>query len=248
MLLFFYKVNFQMSLFNNFVDWLFPTKCIICGDEIQKNSIFCPKCFTKATFIDYPFCKICGKLFSNSYCYSENCICENCVKNTHFFDVARALFQYDDISKSVVFKIKKYADNNVAKICLNMLFKKYLDVFNSFNFIVPVPSHWSRVLKRGYNPADIISFELSNILNIPVQKILKRVKKTDYQKGKSTKDRYENVKNAFVCSEKNLLEQKIILVDDVMTTGATLNECSKILKSKNCLKIFCLTICTTKNI
>ena len=237
-----------MSLFNNFFDWLFPTKCVICGNEIHKNSIFCPKCFAKATFIDYPFCQICGKLFSNSYCYSENHICENCVKNIRFFDIARALFQYDNISKNVVFKIKKYSDNYVAKVCLDMLLKKYSGIFNSFNFIVPVPSHWSRVLKRGYNPADIIAFELSSILNIPVKKILKKKKKTDYQKGKNTKDRYENVKNAFICCEKNLLEKKVILVDDVMTTGATLNECAKVLKTQNCLKIFCITICTTKNI
>jgi len=219
----------------------------MCGCEIIHDSIFCVKCFSKVTFIDYPFCKICGKMLESSYGNSnDNFLCDTCQTYPRYFDKARALFQYDDVSKNVVMKIKNHADNFVAHLCAVMMFSKYKDLFRQADCLVPVPSHWSRFLKRGFNPADIIAIEFSKISNLPIFKILKRAKKTDYQKGKNIDERFNNVKNAFSCSKNTELSRKtIILIDDVMTTGATLNECANILKHHQCSKIFCLTIAST---
>ena len=229
-------------------DWLFPKKCLICGNEICSDSILCPKCFAKITFIAYPFCEICGKMLDNSYntVADSKLLCETCEKYHRSFDKARALFLYDEISKYVIMKIKKHADNTVANTCCKMLVLRHMNIFAQADYIVPVPSHWSRILKRGYNPADIISIELSKISKIPVLKLLKRIRKTEYQKGKSIQERFENVDNAFVyAGKKNVSGKSIILVDDVMTTGATLHECSKALKTHSRGKIFCITIATT---
>jgi len=229
-------------LIKEIINWIFPYKCIICGCEILENSIFCPKCFSKLTFIDYPFCNKCGKILNSSY--NEN-TCEICAKYTREFDFARALFQYDQYSMNIIMKIKKQADNYVAKICANKLYRKYNELFTNADFIVPVPSHWIRILKRGYNPANIIAYELSKISGTKYMNLLKRIRRTKYQKEKNFKERLENVKNAFKCKE-NLHNKSIILVDDVFTTGATLNSCSKALHSSGCKNIYCLTIATTK--
>ena len=228
-------------------DWLFPKKCLICGSEITSDSIFCLKCFSKVTFIDYPFCKICGKILESSYGNVDNdFLCNTCQTYPRYFDKARALFQYDDVSKNVVMKIKNHSDSFVARLCAVMMFSRYKDILRQADCLVPVPSHWSRFLKRGFNPADVIAVEFSKIANLPICKILKRIKKTEYQKGKNIFERLNNVKNAFSCSKNNKLSGKtVILIDDVMTTGATLNECASMLKSHGCLKVFCLTIAST---
>ena len=128
-----------------------------------------------------------------------------------------------------------------------MLFSKYRDLFVKADFLTPVPSHWSRLLRRGFNPSDIIAGELSKVSGVPVRRVLKRVRKTQYQRNKGISERFENVRDAFDC--KLPLQGKIvILVDDVMTTGATLNECAATLKRYGCVKVFCLTIGTTRNV
>lgn len=224
-------------------NWLFPSKCLICGCQSNENSIFCSRCFSKITIIDYPFCKICGKILESSF--EEDCICNTCLKFPRNFELARSLFQYDKVSKQIVMMIKKQSDNFAAKDCSRMIYSKYENILKTADFIVPVPSYWSRILKRGYNPADIIAIELSKISDIPFVDALKRIRKTQYQKNKQIYERFENVKDAFSC-RTDLSEKTIILVDDVFTTGATLNECSKVLKTQGCEKIFCITIATTR--
>lgn len=224
------------------INWIFPYKCIVCGCEILENSIFCPKCFSRLTFIEYPFCNKCGKILNSSY----QDICESCSKYERKFDLARSLFQYDQYSINLIMKIKKQADIYIAKNCANKLFRKYSELFSNADYIVPVPSHWTRVLKRGYNPADIIALELSKISGVKYKNFLKRTRKTKYQKEKNFKERLENVKDAFKCSE-DIQNKVIILVDDVFTTGATLNSCSKALHFAGCKKIYCITIATTKS-
>ena len=182
------------------------------------------------------------ELVSNSSC--ENLLCETCQKHQWHFDKARALFVYDNISKNIVMKIKKQSNNFVANLCVRMLFSRYRDIVTQSDVIVPVPSHWSRILRRGYNPADIIAIEFSKFSGLPVCKVLKRVRKTNYQKGKNILERFENVKDAFSCND-DLSEKIIILIDDVMTTGATLNECAKVLKNSHSLKVFCITVSST---
>lgn len=229
----------------DFFNWLLPHKCLVCSSQTAEKSIFCPKCFSQITMIDYPFCKICGKILEISF--DANPICELCSNHQRTFNIARSLFEYDLHSRKIVMKIKKQADNDAAKICCQMIYNRYVSLFKNVDYIVPVPSHWTRVLKRGYNPATIIAVELSRASKIPLLNTLKRAKKTAYQKGKNFQERYKNVEGVFQCS-KDLLNKTIILVDDVLTTGATLEECSKALKKRGCKEIRCVTIASTKSL
>jgi ComF family protein len=229
-------------MIKEFVNWLLPHKCLICNCETIEDSVFCAQCFFLVVLVDYPFCKMCGKMFETSI--MEGDLCETCSTFRKKFNFARALFLYNHVSKQVIMKIKKQSDNETARKCCKMIFSKYKDLFKSANLIVPVPSHWTRILKRGYNPASIIAIELSKISNIQYCNVLKRIRKTDYQKNKTIQERIENVKGAFFC-RKDLSDQTVILVDDVFTTGATLNECSDSLKKSGCREVICFTLATT---
>jgi ComF family protein len=194
-------------------------------------------------FIDQPICKLCGRMFETLYACDE--MCNTCLEFPPSFDEARALFQYNETSKNMVMKIKKNADNHVAKTFARMLFTRYPIVFKNADLIVPVPSHWLKIMKRGYNPAAIIASEISKISGIAYMNAMRDLKKTRQQKHKSIQERMENVAGAFIC-KKRLHDKNIILVDDVLTTGATLNECSKALKGCGAKHVSCLTIACTR--
>ncbi|MDR0744870.1 MAG: ComF family protein [Holosporales bacterium] len=230
---------------NLIINWLFPEKCLICNCEVFEKAVFCPKCFSALTFIDRPICQFCGKMLALDI--DDITYCETCMNSKNEFDFCRSLLVYNLFSKKLIMKIKKNADRHIAKKCCSMIEMRYNLKSLQADFIIPIPSHWTRVLKRGYNPATIIAAELSKILQIPMNtKILKRTRKTEYQKNKSIAERKENVKNAFSCSG-NVSGKVIILLDDVYTTGATLNECAKVIKSSEAKAIYCITIATTEN-
>ena len=226
----------------SFLQWIFPSKCLSCGCQVVEYSTLCPKCFSKITFVDYPFCQTCGKALSSSY--MEDCLCSTCQEFPREFKIARALLRYDEAAKSIIISVKKNGDNNTARICCKMIFTRYPEIFEGIDCIVAVPSHWTRLLKRGYNPASIIASELSRISGLSFRDVLQRCKKTQYQKEKSLHERLENVRDAFIC-KANLSGKGVLLVDDVFTTGATLNECAKTLKQADCREVRCITIATT---
>lgn len=228
-------------ILSGFFNWVFPTKCLVCNREVGEGSLFCSSCFTKIVTIDYPFCDVCGRMLESSF---DN-VCGACCAYSPSFDKARSLFLYEYPSKRIIMKIKKDADSFAAEHCTRLLFLRYQDIIRKSDFIVPVPSHWSRLLRRGFNPADVIAYALSKVSSKPVRKILKRIKRTSYQKDKGTRERIENVQGAFRCRE-DLPGKSIVLVDDVMTTGATLSECARALKSMGCREVICITIASTK--
>jgi ComF family protein len=237
-----------INLISKLVDWIVPKCCCVCRADIHRSAVFCSDCFSKVVFIDTPICSICGKMLQTPTAIEEEqMLCAECFSNKNTFDICRSLFLYNDVSKRIVMKIKRQLDVELVKICVRMLLTKYGHVFDKVDLIVPVPSHWTRTLVRGYNPPAIIAAELSKIIKVPFSSnCLRRIKRTGYQAGKSTKDRVKNVKDAFLCSQK-LDGKRVLLVDDVMTTGATINECANVLKNLAGVQyVICACIATTR--
>lgn len=257
-----------IKLFNKFYNWLFPTKCILCNNiDIFTDGIFCTDCFAKITIIDEPICQKCGKLFTVGMpinalcdeCENTNNKCEtecnenetkyNTYKtmydNGRLFTQARALLLYDNITQKIILSIKSDASESVANACSKLIYYKYRELFNNIDFIVPVPSHWLRTLYRGFNPADIIAKELSIVSGIKVNRSLRRIRRTAYQHKKSKSERLKNLNNAFSCRNNSLYNKNVLLVDDVFSTGSTLNECTKTLLNNNVKLVNCITIAST---
>ncbi|MDR1034760.1 MAG: double zinc ribbon domain-containing protein [Holosporales bacterium] len=226
-------------------DWLFPRCCYICRTEISPDAMFCAKCFSELVFIDSPICSRCGKLLPTPNSLEEYQICVDCSVNDKIhFDAGRALLLYNDLSRRIIFQIKKRADIGATRTCVRMLVIRFGPIVGNADLIIPVPSHWTQNLIRGYNPPSIIANELSKLLGIQVDNSLKRIRKTESQSNKTIAERIENVNSAF-SYQGRLTGQRILLVDDVRTTGATLNECARILKLTGASFITCITIATT---
>ena len=128
-----------------------------------------------------------------------------------------------------------------------LLFPNNLDSLN-YDLIIPVPLHWIKEYSRGFNQAELIGRKISDKFNIPLSKTsLKRIRATPSQIGLSLKERTNNVKGAFSArSSQELSGKRILLVDDVMTTGATVNECSRILLQAGAREVFVYTLARGK--
>lgn len=232
------------QLLGSFYNWLFPTKCVLCNNtDILIDGTFCSECFSKITVIEEPICSKCGKLFTVGM--PINAICNECEVNGRLFTEARSLLLYNQFAQKIVLSIKNNADENIAHACCRLLFNKYMQLFDNVDFIVPVPSHWIRTIYRGFNPADIIAKELSIISGIRVNRSLRRIRFTAYQHKKSKSERLNNLNNAFLCNNMSLYNKNVLLVDDVFSTGSTLNECTKALLQTGVKLVKCVTIAST---
>lgn len=215
----------------DFLGLLYPRTCPICQKKLQFNKyLSCPKCEAKLGIIKEPRCMKCGKEVEDEnieYCF-------DCTKNNHIYDYGYSLFKYsDDIRKSIYrFKYlgkKEYGDFYGKMLAKNL--KKEI-IAMGCDVIVPVPLHKKKEIKRGYNQAEIIAKKLGIELGIKVDnKLLLRVINTSPQKEIDRKHRKKNVENAFKIN-KNVVNYKgIVLVDDIYTTGSTIDACAATLKA-----------------
>lgn len=221
-------INFFLK---QFLDYLFEIQCVNCGENVSENGL-CPNCWFNIKFSSNHNCKMCGDdLPENEY----KKICFECFEKPKKYYM-RYCCLYDDISRKIVIDFKHGDKIQNGKIIANLMSKK-ISFFDGvvFDYVVPVPIHYFRLLKRKFNQSYLISKYIiknnSSYFNCkkPNNNILKRVKNTSSQGKTSTKQRIINLTNAFkYCGNKNELKGKnILLVDDVFTSGATINECVK---------------------
>ncbi|MCD6423486.1 MAG: ComF family protein [Elusimicrobia bacterium] len=198
-------------------------------------------------FIYPPYCGGCGKLLPLT---TKSLVCDEC-RNFILSCAPQISFnrnlkvitctKYEGIAKNLVVELKfkgiKSLGRDIAKFMI-FAFEKFLKGDN-FDVIVPVPLHKKRMDERGFNQAEILAREISRATKIPMKKhILKRTKNTPSQRDFDKKGRFENVKNAFF--SKSVNGKKVILVDDVFTTGATISSCEKTLREKGAKEVVAL--------
>lgn len=238
--------NFLRHLLNIFL----PPRCICCGEVLSEGNGLCPKCFSSVKFITKPYCAICGAPLENPL-DEKDIVCGKCLKDKrHYFSLQRSAFIYDENSKHMLINLKFHDKTSYAPVLAKFLHKAAFDILKENpDIIVPVPLHYMRLLKRKYNQSSLLAHELSNLCNIPVDDFsLKRCKNTTPQVEFSGKARIKNVRGAFaVKNPKNIKNKKVLLIDDVMTTGSTLKECAIALKKAGAAKIYALTVARTEH-
>lgn len=215
-------------LFEKFINLLFPTRCILCGTEVSLAHTLCKECFLKINFISDPCCDICGAELPY-----ENYACPHCssLKNI-FYDQIKVVFKYDDFSKNLILKFKHGDKIQLAKFFSNIMTPKIKSFKNNFDYILPVPIHWKRYLKRQYNQSYLLARLLAHKNNIKIaDKKLVRIKNTIMQHG-NIQIREKNVKDAFTIKSNVFCNKNVLLIDDVVTTGSTVNECARVLKEE----------------
>lgn len=227
-----------MNIISVVLDAVFPRRCPVCHDIVPLGSglicFSCKDCFTK---VRDPYCLKCGKKLRDA----SVAICEQCTKNIQYFDEGRAVFEYDEYMRKSIYRFKyggreEYAKYYANQINLEIGYK--IKEWNADCFI-PIPIHKSRYKKRGYNQAYLISRELSKLTGIPTRKnIIKREKNTLVQKNLNAYERSNNLKNAFKITQNEVKLQSAILIDDIFTTGATINAAAKVLKDAGIDKVY----------
>lgn len=225
-------------------DVVYPPCCLACGDLVQENGTICAECWGGINFIADPQCEICGLPFE--FAATDGNLCGACLQQLPVFSKARAVFSYDDVSRKIITSFK-YSD----KIEPQAVYAKWMarvgkEMLEEADIIMPVPLHRVKLLLRKYNQAALLAKELARISGKKIMvSALLRKKHTKAQAGFSRQNRLKNITGAFVINKKYLDKiagKKILLIDDVMTTGATVTECSKILLKAKVARVEVLTL------
>ncbi|MDI6703163.1 MAG: ComF family protein [bacterium] len=243
-----HATNYINMFLDPVINFVFPANCEICGSDLTsiKEKYVCFKCLSKIRLLFPPFCHRCGKGISSSFKWVERPLCKECLKTKRYFCEARAVSRYEGIIKECIHLIKYKKRIALYKPLMHLLIDCIIKNWQveDFDFIIPVPLHKSRLRKRTFNQAELFSSSIGKYFGIPVSDSLKRYKDTPSQVNLSEKERVQNVKDAFLIRKKDHLfkDKVIMLIDDVYTTGATVNECSKVLMEAGAKKVYVLTL------
>ncbi len=217
------------------VSLLFPKNCLVCGYEIttDNNNAICLSCINNhLPYRDkdgYDFCRHCGNVLE-----SKESLCK-CEKNTkYYFNEMKACFYYDDTVRYIIHKMKFEARYKICKDMAAILNFYYSDYIKSHDIIMPVVLNRHRLVERGYNQSKIIAHDISKRTHVCLDtKSVKRTKNTKKLSfAKNLHERLNIIDNAFTLNKRyssNLEGKSILLIDDIFTTGTTVNAISKII-------------------
>jgi competence protein ComFC len=214
------------------LDFLLPQRCLLCNQEISRGMI-CHNCLDYIPVSKPPFCVRCGRPVK------KNSTCNYC-KEKKYFDHGRAFMLFVPPADKIIHHFKYEKKTALAKLlgrAMANLIRTDHDMKKA-DLIVPVPLFWWKDLRRGYNQAALLCDVISSECKIMKAKILKRVRNTKSQTKLSEDDRRQNMFNAFRVDNNGIEGKCVILVDDVMTTGVTVNECAKVLKAAGAAKVY----------
>lgn len=235
-------------LIDGILNIIYPERCFICSDPIARRQEcgVCNACWIKTTALQIlpPRCSSCGLPFQ-SFQDSEDHLCGDCILQPPPYSGARSFGYYTGELSALVHGLKFYGRRNLVGLLAPLLAKAFAENWScpDFNWIVPVPLHPKRRRERGFNQSELLSNALSTKIAIPVNSCLRRIRSTRPQVGLTDSQRSENVRNAFECRNKAQIHgRRILLIDDVMTTGATVSSAAQALLNAGALRVSVLTL------
>ena len=204
------------------VTLLYPRRCPFCDEPVKPwNALVCAECRQKFSYIEMPYCLKCGKHISDS----GREYCGDCAAHPHIYDSGRALFSYRGVSASVA-RFKYRGRREYAAYYAACIVEELGGFIRSCRAeaLIPVPLHKSRRRKRGYNQAQVLAEELAALTGIPVRAdLIERVEKTAPMKDLSAVERQNNLKKAFKIRQNDVKLSTIVIIDDIYTTGSTID-------------------------
>lgn len=234
-------------MLNRALDIIFPPQCLVCEMLVPSHGTLCLSCWQKVPFIADPMCAACGLPFEFSI--GDGALCGDCLQERPPYSRARSVFVYDEHSKSLVTGLKFHDQLHLASVYDGWLAKTGTELIHASDVIVPVPLSYRRFVGRRYNQAALLAQSLGKKTHLPViPDALTRTRHTPPQTGLSRRQREDNVKGAFTINPRHAATIKgksILLIDDVMTTGATLSACANVLLKNNAAAVNVLTLSRT---
>lgn len=219
--------------------------CSACGKELLSHirGGLCPECEKTSVKLGTDICGKCGRVLAN-----EAEFCDTCIRNERAFVRARSCYVYEGAPKKFVYRLKFGGRRYLAAFIAEAMVDRYLDCGFECDCVVAVPLSAKRKRKRGYNQSELIAEELSSRLKLPlIDGALVKTKENKPQTKLTKREREENVRGVYeVTSPEAFKGRRVLVIDDVMTTGATLGEVSRVLYKAKARSVEALTYCSTR--
>lgn len=232
-----------MIMLDKVIDFIFPRgyKCILCGEELDHSTLYsiCDSCLNSLPYNNGHNCLRCDRPLNNMGNY-----CTHCKNNKLYFKRNRSLFLYKKPINTIVRKLKYDNKRYLSETFSNMIAGEVSRMGQNFDIVIPVPLYFKRLKKRGYNQSELLCESLKTKLNMNVNStLLLKVRNTLPQANLTRSERVENLNDAFMVRDKKAVKGKtILLVDDVFTTGTTINECAKTLVEAGAKEVYSITL------
>ncbi|UPA28495.1 MAG: ComF family protein [Verrucomicrobiota bacterium] len=228
-----------------FLDYIFPRYCCFCGEHLRQSNFryLCDACAARLIPIREPICKRCG------HPLTFDASCPRCARYTFDFEQLRSAFPITRYSRQLIHNLKYKNQTHLASdLARLMLCNPLMKDFLQGSILVPVPLHWRRHFWREYNQSELLARALAAIeSSISIKLLLKKTRHTHPQVGLHSQARQQNVKGSFRLNTKIHVDRqvKVIVLDDVLTTGATINECCQTLKQNGFQHVYAATFAQT---
>lgn len=223
------------------LNYIYPPRCPICDAILDPGKEICISCQAEPLLILEPSCKKCGKPLD----YDTQEYCVDCTKKKHRFEQGKAVFLYKDGMKKSMYRFKYSNRREYANFYAKQAAKVYGDWVhrNRVEVVIPIPMYYKKRRKRGYNQAEVFARALGKELGIAVdERIVERIRETTPQKELNDKQRQNNLKKAFQLTENIVKYKEILLVDDIYTTGSTMDAVAETLLAGGARNIYYICI------
>lgn len=225
------------------LDWLIPPQCLACRDAVAEASGLCVTCWSKLAFIEAPFCEKLAIPFP--YDQGEGAVSAAALADPPPWDRARAALLFDEAARQLAHALK-YSDRHEAGLLMARLMRRAgADIINGADGLIPVPLHRFRLWRRRYNQSAILARHIAkDSRKAFCPELLRRVRSTKSQTGLDREERQHNMRGAFIVPDDArplVVGKKFVLIDDIRTTGATLEACTRVLKGAGAAHVDILT-------
>ncbi|EME68371.1 phosphoribosyltransferase [Paramagnetospirillum caucaseum] len=226
------------------LDALLPPLCLSCGVEVAEPGSLCPSCWSAMVFLGDPACACCGLPFEVDP--GDGAVCGGCARQTPRYGRARAVLRYDDASRVLILRFKHADRLEGVGAFARWMARAGGAMLAEADLLVPVPLHRWRLLARRYNQAALLANAIGTLAQVTAEPgMLVRARRTPPQGHLGHDARARNVAGAFKVAERlrpRLDGRRVVLVDDVMTSGATVDECARVLLKAGAAAVDVLTL------
>jgi len=239
-------VSVLSAIVSRLGELLYPRRCVVCGDDLEpgRRGPLCAEHGRRVVLVEDPFCERCGrKMFTAA---ASELLCAECRQSKPHFDRAFSATVYNDVMKPLVhvykYGMRQYLARALAGWMIDFM-HRHIDAA-SLDAIVSVPLHWRRFRYRGFNQAIALARPIRREFGLPIiTHALRRTRNTVPQVHLGPRERLKNIKGAFGVRRAERIDGKrLLLVDDVYTTGATINECARVLKRAGAASVTAFTL------
>jgi ComF family protein len=223
------------------VDGVLPPRCLACGATVGEPGALCGPCWGSMNFFAPPWCANCGLPFP--YAMADGAVCGDCARERASWQRARSVMRYDKHSRHLVLGLK-YDRTDLARTLGGWMRRAGGELLDGADLLVPVPLHWTRLFARRYNQAGLLAHAIHAAGGPPVAPDwLMRRRRTPSQGRLGPLARARNVRGAFALRPgRDVRGKRLVIVDDVLTTGATVDECARVLRREGAAFVGVLTL------